>query len=467
MVGCGKIARPSHGIGAEKLTNDEIRTFIRTHAPADVIAKLKKVMKRSELCEILDLFNEGKKLKGVTSTNTLLSRLGRSMAATRIQRTLRKKMDEGRFHMMNFPAVKGLVPPRRSLITGEPTMRGRPMKLNKTFKYDPRAYQTIPLNYRHMVRLSAMQRAEKEKNEQREEEEAKFFGSNRSRSSANSNRSNSGAGSESNKGARGGAAPNKGFARRENAEARGPSGRFAGPLTNKTPVANIGQGEKRKIIRKRANRKLMKLPVFYGSQKKMALQVASIPTRSIPIRTNQLPISERQRAEIKRRKELLHNLGFSSSSDNNRKLAMRVRANMPEKRKVIGVSMPNMTYGPRKPLTQRPVLKKRAIRSRLVNMMYHINRKNLLKMTPADLRVKLAEKMVVEPSNLPMKLITKEINLFLPKTMQGKKSILKVGAIMRRREPQRFHRNMMVTKRPIQLGSSSNNASSMSESNDD
>ena len=106
MSGCGKIARPKHGVGAEKLTNDEIVTFIRTHAPADVIAKIPKLKKRDELCALLDLFSEGKKLKGTTSTNTLLKRLGRSMAATRIQRTFRKAADSGMFHVRKGVAGK-------------------------------------------------------------------------------------------------------------------------------------------------------------------------------------------------------------------------------------------------------------------------------------------------------------------------------------------------------------------------
>ena len=64
MEDCGKRANPKSGFGAKKLTNEELKQFIRNHAPADVVKQLKPSASRGDMCALLSLFKEGRDLKG-------------------------------------------------------------------------------------------------------------------------------------------------------------------------------------------------------------------------------------------------------------------------------------------------------------------------------------------------------------------------------------------------------------------
>ena len=515
MTGCGKIARPAHGIGAEKLTNEELRSFIRTHAPADVIAKLKKVMKRDELCSLLDLFADGQKLKGTSSTNTLLKRLGRSMAATRIQRTLRKSFEEGRFHMMKGPKVTiGTVgAPRRSHLTGE-IIKSRPPLKKIKMKYTPEMFAHAPLNYRHMIRREAA-------GVKTEYVPPAVFGSNEG-SGSNGSGSNRGAGSNRNGGYV------KGGNLRPRAEDEAPTG----TMGRFTKLGNNAKKTTKKVMRKRAPR-LLNFPTFYSS-------MARVPTRSEQTRSMRGPASARQKREMARRRivrQEMKNVFGSASSGSNREMVESVLRNMPEVIYTSGISAPENKYKPSKKLNKsmvrvrlfemlrrmnknaietksvknirkmlaeemrvdpktisRESLAKNinafkqsgpsetAIRSRLRNMMYSMNRKNLGKMTPSNIREKLANKMGLDPKDMPKQVLTANMNAFMKASTSSRNALLKMKARMHRREPKRFqmgsivwtgepnkmaykYSKMAVSRVPTKFRSNSNRGSSSSAGN--
>ena len=432
MTGCGKIARPTQGIGAEKLTNDEIRTFIRTHAPAEVISKLKKVMKRDELCAVLDLFSEGQKLKGTTSTNTLLKRLGRSMAATRIQRTVRKALEEGRFHMMNMgPAAKVVVPTRVSMTTGMAIVK-RNLPKRVKMPYKPEAFANIPLIYRNMVRREAMR---KETGYVSPKEFGSNSNSNRSQKSVNGYASNGGA-----------AAPTKGGnlrPRQENLEPMGQQAQLPA-ITRETAVKK----------RRRAPT-FLNFPTFYSS-------LSRVPSRSEQTRSTRLPLSKRQKKMIEVKRQVRRIMG---SNSNNRSIVEEVRREYPEVRKTIGVSLPpNRPVSPRRSPTKRTEMSNMAIKSRLINMMYHMNSRNLGKMSPKDVRLALAKKMEVEPNMLPKKILVEEMNRFMKMNMSSRNKMLKVGEKLRQRPPKRFNENVVVSRVPTQFYGNANGGSKKSNS---
>ena len=252
MSGCGKRAMPMSLSQAGRMTNTQLMEFIMDNAPVDVSTKMldEHITSRSGLCKLLDSFAMGRAIKREGRS----VRLSKNQAATRIQRVFRRASAAHAFNLRH--AMK-----RGSGMTAKPIQQifasgfmVRPVKKLKRVNagYNARAYQSVPLNYRHMVRSNAKKASTKRNrtkmnNLARARAERKAFeelnwGSNGSRSTASSARSNGtmssgsgsngsgsnrlGSGSGSNGspkgGNRGGAAPTKGGNLRKRPENKDP-----------------------------------------------------------------------------------------------------------------------------------------------------------------------------------------------------------------------------------------------------
>jgi hypothetical protein len=233
----------------------------------------------------------------------------------------------------------------------------------------------------------------------------------------------------------------------------------------------------------------------------------------------------------------MKNVFGSASSGSNREMVETVLRNMPEVIYTPGVSAPSSTYKPAKKLNKsmvrvrlfemlrhmnkntigtksvknirkmlaaemrvdpkkisRESLEKdlnafkrsgpseAAIRSRLRNMMYSMNKKNLMKMTPATIREKLANKMGLDSKNLPKKVLKANMNAFVMASTTSRNALLKMKARMHRREPKRFqmgsivwtgepnkmaykYSKMAVSRVPTRFRSNSNRGSSSAGNN--
>ena len=148
-MGCGKRAAPKTGVGAERLTDKQLREFITEHAPADVAMMVSSAKNRVQLCVILGLFPEGRELKGGSSSGPSSSSSSSNNEYSQMMREL--------------PAshIKGKVPSRYAPTTGMPFSKKIMPKLNRKLKnvFNPRKYNIVPLNYRHMVRREARMKA--------------------------------------------------------------------------------------------------------------------------------------------------------------------------------------------------------------------------------------------------------------------------------------------------------------------
>jgi hypothetical protein len=88
-----------------------------------------------------------------------------------------------------------------------------------------------------------------------------------------------------------------------------------------------------------------------------------------------------------------------------------------------------------------------------------MDKKALLKMSAKQVRDALALKMGVEPSELPMKALVREMEVFIQMNMSERNKLYKIGTRMRRKEPKRYYQGVTVSKAPIRFKSNSNSNS--------
>ncbi len=235
MSGCGKKATKTSLSEAGRMTNTQLMEFIMDNAPADVATKMldKRITSRSGLCELLDTFPKGRALKresrGVPPS--------KAQAATRIQRAFRRASAAHVFNLRHATRQRAVPGSVAKQIFASGFMPGVAKKLKRiTPAFEPRAFSSVPLNYRHMVRANAKKatarknrqeainlaqaRAERQAFEElnwgsgsssnRSSRSNKTLSSGSSSSAGSASNRFSGSGSNTGKGNRSGAAPTKG-----------------------------------------------------------------------------------------------------------------------------------------------------------------------------------------------------------------------------------------------------------------
>ena len=197
MSECGKRASHRSLTEAGKMSTSALLKFIITTAPADVVRRLstEKVKKREDVCAFLDLFPEGRALKGIAP------KMSKSQAASIIQTAFKRAAAPGgafNIRRSKLGSLTGKVPRQILSYTGAAP---RPQKhlYRASRRYEARAYSTIPLDYRHMVRRNAQHKsviARRQAAARRAVNELNWStNSNKGKSGSNSNRSSSSAGS--------------------------------------------------------------------------------------------------------------------------------------------------------------------------------------------------------------------------------------------------------------------------------
>ncbi len=484
-MGCGKRANPKTGIGAERMTNDELRKFIKETAPADVAKMVDAAKNRYQICVILSLFPEGRALKGDTrsSSSSSSSKSKSGSSNSNIAALLR-----------GAELVKGTRAPRISMASGQPIRRRLRLKVDKKLgaMYNPLRYQTMPLNYRHMLRREGMMKSKvaktqsalvrlrrkprKESSSSNSPNRFMFPGSNSSTGSGSSSKSlkNYEVNSGSNKGikVRGGNLRS----RPENMDplARGVLGGFSNNLFRyfKTPVSKTTVSQ-RKFLRSGKPIRRMALPSFYdavtGRRPTRATHKLSGPFYPVTYKERLLAQKEMNRRRQVRR-ELRSVFGSSSSSGEDRdymKVLNKIAREHP-----VPIRRKRVRYHPRRwrgktwprPASEEREITDEALKSAMKNVLKGYNRLNILKMKPTNFYANLANKSGMNLSNITAKkkIFKKLFDKAAKEAAAGVKKSTKIMKIIRRRRPKTYYNTMVVTQRPTLLKTSSSSGSGSS-----
>jgi hypothetical protein len=504
-MGCGKRANPKTGIGAERMTNDEIRKFIRETAPADVAMMVDAAKTRDNLCVILSLFPEGRALTGDKRASSSSSSSGSGSLSDSVAQMLK-----------GAKLVRGIMPERVSMTSGNPIKKRMKVRLDRRLGnvYNPRRYQTVPMNYRFMMRKEAMAKSGKMERLMRKQAaidrlrrkpvkvtsgSSSDMSSNKFILESSSNGSKSGSSSKSLKNYGVNSGSNKGIkvrggnlrSRPENLDPLhfGVLGGFNQNLFRyfKTPISQTRLLKNKPMRATRVNR--LPMPSFYDERtgSKRTRVAHPWPGRMNPVTAEHRRLAQK---ELNRRKKVRRELtelglGSSSSSGSNRDDRAREKLRQQkqnedakeyykildeiQKMHPVTVMKKRVRYHPKrwkgkwpKPGSAGPI-SNQALVFAMRNMMFKLSRANLLKKTPKMLYKNLAEKVGMSYENIKeRKKIFK--NLMSSAVEKGSRipRTTKIMKILRRRKPKTYYNKMVVTKAPTLLRSSSSSGSSSS-----